>query len=32
MPERADDELKAFAEEWRAKHAYDPRGKLKERI
>ncbi len=32
MPERADDELKSFAEEWRAKHAYDPRGKLKERI
>jgi DnaJ-class molecular chaperone len=32
MPERADDELKSFAEEWRAKHAYDPRQKLKERI
>ena len=32
MPERIDDELKAFAEEWRGKHAYDPRGRLKERI
>jgi DnaJ-class molecular chaperone len=32
MPERVDDELKAFAESWRAKHAYDLRRKLKERI
>lgn len=30
MPERIDDELKAFAEEWRGKHRYDPRRKLKE--
>lgn len=30
MPERMDDELKAFAEEWREKHAYDPRRKLRE--
>lgn len=32
MPERIDEELKDFAESWRAKHAYDPRRKLKERI
>ena len=30
MPERVDDDLKALAEEWRAKHSYDPRRKLKE--
>ncbi len=30
MPERIDSELKAFAEEWREKHRYDPRRKLKE--
>jgi DnaJ-class molecular chaperone len=30
MPERIDPELKAFAEEWRGKHHYDPRRKLKE--
>ena len=29
--EGEDPELKSFAEEWRAKHAYDPRQKLKER-
>jgi DnaJ-class molecular chaperone len=32
MPERIDEELKAFAEEWRKQHGYDPRRKLKERI
>jgi DnaJ-class molecular chaperone len=31
MPETVDDDLKSFAEEWRKTHAYDPRGKLKER-
>jgi DnaJ-class molecular chaperone len=31
MPEKIDDELKSFAEEWKKSHAYDPRGKLKER-
>ena len=30
MPEHIDDDLKAFAEEWRDKHNYDPRRKLKE--
>ena len=30
MPQRVDDELKAFAEQWRESHRYDPRGKLKE--
>ena len=30
MPERIDDELKRFAESWRASHGYDPRRKLKE--
>jgi DnaJ-class molecular chaperone len=30
MPERIDPELKAFAQEWREKHRYDPRRKLKE--
>jgi DnaJ-class molecular chaperone len=32
MPERIDDELRSFAEEWAKKHQYDPRQKLKERI
>jgi len=31
MPEKIDDDLKSFAEEWKKSHAYDPRGKLKER-
>jgi len=31
MPERLDDDLKAFAEKWRESHRYDPRRKLKER-
>ncbi len=30
MPDRIDDELKSFAEKWRASHAYDPRRKLRE--
>jgi len=30
MPERLDDDLKAFAEKWRESHRYDPRRKLKE--
>jgi DnaJ-class molecular chaperone len=30
LPDRVDDELKALAETWRAKHSYDPRRKLKE--
>jgi DnaJ-class molecular chaperone len=30
MPDTIDDELKAFAEEWRKNHTYDPRRKLKE--
>jgi DnaJ-class molecular chaperone len=30
LPERIDDDLKALAEAWRAKHSYDPRRKLKE--
>jgi len=30
MPERLDDDLKAFAEKWRESHRYDPRQKLKE--
>lgn len=30
MPDRIDEDLKAFAEEWRAKHGYDPRRKLRE--
>ena len=30
MPERIDDELKSFAENWRKSHSYDPRRKLKE--
>ena len=31
MPEKIDDDLKSFAEEWKKSYAYDPRGKLKER-
>jgi DnaJ-class molecular chaperone len=31
MPETIDDDLKSFAEDWKKTHAYDPRGKLKER-
>jgi len=30
MPDRIDEDLKAFAEEWRDKHRYDPRRKLRE--
>jgi DnaJ-class molecular chaperone len=30
MPDRIDEDLKAFAEQWRAKHGYDPRRKLRE--
>ena len=30
MPDRIDDDFKAFAEEWRDNHRYDPRRKLKE--
>jgi DnaJ-class molecular chaperone len=30
MPERIDEGLKTFAEEWRDKHRYDPRRKLRE--
>jgi DnaJ-class molecular chaperone len=30
MPDRIDEDLKAFAEEWRAKHGHDPRRKLRE--
>jgi DnaJ-class molecular chaperone len=30
MPDRIDEDLKAFAEEWRAKHGYDPRRRLRE--
>ena len=30
LPERIDDDLKGFAETWRAAHQYDPRRKLKE--
>jgi DnaJ-class molecular chaperone len=30
MPDLVDAELKSFAEEWRQKHRYDPRRKLKE--
>lgn len=30
MPETVDDDLKRFAEEWKASHAYDPRRELKE--
>ena len=30
LPDRVDDDLKALAEAWRAKHSYDPRRKLKE--
>lgn len=31
LPDKIDDELKAFAESWRAKHGYDPRKPLKEK-
>ena len=30
MPEKIDDELKQFIEEWKEKHAYDPRRTMKE--
>jgi DnaJ-class molecular chaperone len=30
LPDSVDDDLKALAEAWRAKHGYDPRRKLKE--
>jgi DnaJ-class molecular chaperone len=30
MPERIDEDLKTFAEEWRDRHRYDPRRKLRE--
>ncbi|MGH6866880.1 MAG: DnaJ C-terminal domain-containing protein [Methyloceanibacter sp.] len=30
LPDKIDDDLKAFAETWRASHGYDPRRKLKE--
>ena len=30
MPDRVDEDLKSFAEEWREKHRYDPRRKLRE--
>src|SRR6476469_5578038 len=30
MPDRIDEDLKAFAEEWRGKHRYDPRRKHRE--
>jgi DnaJ-class molecular chaperone len=30
LPEKIDDDLKAFVEKWREKHGYDPRRKLKE--
>jgi DnaJ-class molecular chaperone len=30
MPERIDDDLKSFVENWREAHRYDPRRKLKE--
>ena len=32
LPDTIDDELKALAEEWRSKHRYDPRRKLKEQV
>jgi len=32
LPDRVDDDLKALAETWRAKHSYDPRRKLKEQV
>jgi DnaJ-class molecular chaperone len=32
LPDQIDDELKAMAEEWRTKHRYDPRHKLKEQV
>jgi DnaJ-class molecular chaperone len=30
MPDRIDEDLKTFAENWRAEHRYDPRRKLRE--
>jgi hypothetical protein len=30
MPDRIDEDLKAFAEEWRGKHRYDPRRRHRE--
>ncbi|GIX16900.1 MAG: molecular chaperone DnaJ [Rhodothalassiaceae bacterium] len=30
LPERIDPELKTFMEEWRKRHAYDPRAKMRE--
>jgi len=30
MPDRIDEDLKTFAEKWRAEHRYDPRRKLRE--
>jgi len=30
LPEKIDDDLKSFAEEWRKTHGYDPRRRLKE--
>jgi hypothetical protein len=30
MPDRIDEDLKAFAEEWRVKHRYDPRRRHRE--
>jgi DnaJ-class molecular chaperone len=30
MPEKIDDELRAFIEEWKKTHAYDPRRTMKE--
>jgi len=30
MPEKIDDELKTFIEEWKKTHAYDPRRTMKE--
>ena len=32
LPDQIDDELKEFAEQWRTKHRYDPRRKLKEQV
>jgi DnaJ-class molecular chaperone len=32
LPDRVDEDLKALAEAWRAKHSYDPRRKLKEQV
>jgi DnaJ-class molecular chaperone len=32
LPDSVDDDLKALAEAWRAKHSFDPRRKLKEQV